>query len=115
MLQLKRTDELFAVLRKKYDYVIVDTAPSMVVADTFLINHLADVTIYVVRSKYTDKKLVQFALDSKREGKLKNLAFVLNDVDSADFGYYGNKYGYAYGYGNEQQESFLNRIKNKFK
>lgn len=114
LLQLKRTDALFDELRSKYDYIIVDTAPSMVVADTFLINHLADVTIHVVRAKYTDKKLVQFAVDSKREGKLKNLAFVLNDVDSADFGYYGSKYGYAYGYGNEQ-ESFLSKIKNRFR
>ena len=114
LLQLKRTDELFGILRKQYDYIIVDTAPSMVVADTFLINHLADVTIHVVRAKYTDKKLVQFALDSKREGKLKNLAFVLNDVDSADFGYYGSKYGYAYGYGSDQ-ESFFSKIKNRFR
>ncbi|SDL80649.1 capsular exopolysaccharide family [Salinimicrobium catena] len=105
----KKTPELFAELESMYDYVVVDTAPSLLVTDTFLINHYADLTLYVSRAGYTEKKLIQFAVDSRNDGKLKNVSFVLNDVKTANFGY-GNKYGYAYG---EEQISFWDKIKDK--
>ena len=105
----KKTATLFKELEGLYDYIIVDTAPSMLVTDTFLINKYADITLYVTRAGYTEKKLLNFAVDAKKEGKLKNVSFVLNDVESANFGY-GNKYGYAYG---EESESFWKKMKGK--
>lgn len=105
----KKTGEMFKELEGLYDYIIVDTAPSLVVTDTFLINKWADITLYVVRAGYTEKKLLNFAVDSKKEGKLHDVSFVLNDVKWANFGY-GNKYGYAYG---EEKKSFIDRLKNK--
>ncbi|HEY9184689.1 MAG TPA: polysaccharide biosynthesis tyrosine autokinase [Salegentibacter sp.] len=105
----KKTGEMFKELEQMYDYVIVDTAPSLLVTDTFLINNWADVTLYVVRADYTEKKLLQFAVDSKRDGKFQDVSFVLNDVKFANFGY-GNKYGYAYG---EEKKSLLKRLLNK--
>ena len=104
-----RTGEMFKNLEEKYDYIIVDTAPTILVTDTFLINKWADLTIYVVRAGYTEKKLLHFAKDAKKNGKLHDVSFVLNDVKLANFGY-GNKYGYAYG---EEKKSFLSRLKNK--
>jgi hypothetical protein len=44
------------------------------------------------------------------EGKLKNLAFVLNDVDFAK----GYGYGYGYGYGDTGKSSFRDKIKMRF-
>ena len=96
----ERTATLFAALEDQYDYVIVDTAPAMLVTDTFLINKYADLTLYMVRAGYTEKKLLDFAVDAKRQGKLQDVGYVLNDVDAAQFGY-GNKYGYYY-YGEDQ-------------
>ena len=104
-----KTGEMFKELETMYDYVIVDTAPSLLVTDTFLINKWADLTLYVVRAGYTEKKLLQFAVDSKNDGKFNDLSFVLNDVKLANFGY-GNKYGYAYG---EDKKSLFERLKNK--
>ena len=104
-----RTNEMFRELEEMYDYVIVDTAPSLLVTDTFLINKFADLTLYVVRADYTEKKLLQFAIDSRNAGKFQNLSFVLNDVKLANFGY-GNKYGYAYG---EEKKSILRRLRDK--
>lgn len=87
---------LFEELSQKFDYVVVDTAPAMLVTDTLLINKYADITLYALRAGYTEKKLLGFPLESKRTNKLQNVAFVLNNVSMAHFGY-GNKYGYAYG------------------
>ncbi|SDS78843.1 capsular exopolysaccharide family [Gillisia sp. Hel1_33_143] len=107
-----RMKDLLEYLSSKYDFVIVDTAPTMIVTDTLLISPLADTTIYVTRAGYTDKKLLDFPKDLKQQGKLKGLAIVLNDVDYSKFSYgakYGYSYGYGYGYGADK-ESKLRRL-----
>ncbi|MFV8280282.1 GumC family protein [Christiangramia marina] len=107
--RLDKSGQMFAELETRFDYVIVDTAPSMLVADTFLINKFADLTLYMIRAGYTEKKLQEFALDAKRDGKLHDVGFVLNDVELSNFGY-GNKYGYVYG---QEETSFWDKIRGK--
>ncbi len=105
-----RAELLFESLKKDYDYIVVDTAPVMLVTDTFLISKYADLTLYVTRAGYTEKKLLNFALDAKKDGKLHDVSFVLNDVKLANFGY-GNKYGYSYGV---EQQGFWEKLKAAF-
>lgn len=107
----EKTATMFTQLEELYDYIIVDTAPAMLVTDTFLINKYADLTLYLVRAGYTEKKLLNFGVEAKQQDKLNDVGYVLNDVDAAEFGY-GNKYGYYYAYG-EEQEGFWNKLKNK--
>ncbi len=109
LLMQKRTSTLVEELRKQYDYIILDTAPAMLVTDTILINKLADITLYVVRADYTDRRLLDFAKDAIEDGRLTNVAMVLNNVALNNFGY-GNKYGYAY---SREERSLLKRILNK--
>jgi len=106
-----RATELFEEVRQAYDYVIVDTAPSMLVTDTFLINKHADIMLYVIRAGFTEKRLLDFPLDNIKNGKLKNVSFVLNSVSLANFGY-GNKYGYSYG---DTEQTFWEKVKKSFK
>lgn len=96
LLKQDKVGYMFSELEKMYDYVIVDTAPSMLVADTFLITKYADLTLYILRAGFTEKDLLEFPLQAKEEGKLNNVSFVLNDVKAGNFGY-GTKYGYGYG------------------
>ncbi|WP_417431372.1 GumC family protein [Halpernia sp.] len=105
-----RLIELMEELKTKYDYIIIDTAPLMLVTDTFLISELADAILYVTRSGYTEKSLIDFANKSTETKKIQNVGFVLNDVDKSNFGY-GNKYGYGYG---TVQKSFWDEIKDRF-
>lgn len=79
-----------------YDYVIVDTAPLMVVTDTLLIAPYANHLIYVTRAGVTENKAVQYPIKLQEEGKIRGLSFVVNDVSETDLGY-GGKYGYGYG------------------
>ena len=110
LLRHHRLGEMLKMLEERYDYIILDTAPCMLVADTFLISQYADLTLYVVRASYTEKALLQFPIDSKKAGKLHDVSFVLNDVDFANFGY-GNKYGYAYG---ADKKSFWEKFRERF-
>lgn len=106
-----RYEKLIEDLKFKYDYIILDTAPLMLVTDSFLFADKADATLYVTRSRYTEKTLIDFANSSVNSGKIKNVGFVLNDVSKDDFGY-GNKYGYGYG---ETEKNWFERLKDKFK
>ncbi len=110
LLRQSKFGRMIEEMREHYDYVIVDTAPSMLVADTFLISKYADLILYVTRAGYTEKKLLNFAVDSQNDGKLHDVSFVINDVKTANFGY-GNKYGYAYG---QEKPSFWERFKKSF-
>lgn len=96
-------------LKVLYDYIIVDTAPLMLVTDTFLIADYADTFVYVTRSLYTEKQLIEFANNQVDTGKIKNVGFVINGVKKAYLGY-GNKYGYGYGVDNR---SFFQKLLDK--
>ncbi|UZH55494.1 polysaccharide biosynthesis tyrosine autokinase [Salinimicrobium tongyeongense] len=118
LLMNDRMEELLKSQKGNYDFIIVDTAPTMIVTDTLLISQLADTTLYVVRAGYTEKKLLDFPKDLKQQGKLKGLAMVLNDVDYSKFSYgakYGYSYGYGYGYGaDDDKKGLVGSIKRFF-
>ncbi|GAA4232015.1 tyrosine-protein kinase [Postechiella marina] len=88
-----RVKELFDTVSSQYDYVVVDTAPAMLVTDTLLISEYAGHTIYVCRGGYTDKELLRFTKELHQDKKLNNMMLVVNDVDQSNLGY-GGKYGY---------------------
>ncbi|SIQ77281.1 GumC family protein [Maribacter ulvicola] len=95
LLMSSKIEDLLAEVSDMYDYVIVDTAPMMVVSDTLLIAPFANHIIYVTRAGVTDETAVKFPLNLRDEGKLKGVSFVVNDVTLDELGY-GGKYGYGY-------------------
>ncbi|NRB84791.1 MAG: polysaccharide biosynthesis tyrosine autokinase, partial [Winogradskyella sp.] len=97
-----RFEKLLEEAREEYDYVVVDTAPTILVTDTLLISQLADATIYLARANYTEKNLLKFSKELEETGKLKNMAYVLNSVGAGKSYGYGYNYGYNYGYGSDE-------------
>ena len=75
-----RFEQLLAEARTEFDYVIVDTAPTILVTDTLLISKFADVTLFLTKANYTDKKLLKFSKELSESGKIKNMAYVMNSV-----------------------------------
>jgi len=96
-----RMEQLFRELRNQYDYVIIDSAPVGLVSDSFVIMKFVDSCLYVIRQRKSLKKQLSFADDLYKNGQLKNVGLVLNDVKvGGRYGYYGHNYGYGYGYNN---------------
>lgn len=97
LLQTKRLDELFEELRKRYEYVIVDTAPLALVSDTYQLDRVSDMTIFVSRYKYTPAEMIDYINQIIDQKRMHNIAGVLNAVKGTRAGY-----GYGYGYGGQQ-------------
>lgn len=101
------------ILKRHFDYVILDTAPIGLVTDTQIIARVADLSVYVCRADYTHKADYTLLEDLRLGNKLPNLCTVINGLDmkKRKYGYYygygkygryygyGKKYGYGYGYG----------------
>lgn len=86
--------DMLEVLKERYDYVILDTAPVGLVADTLQIAKYANVCCYVCRADYTMKSDVGLINTLAKENKLPNTCVILNGIDMSK-----KKYGYYYGYG----------------
>lgn len=97
LLMSNRIDEFFEELKKRYDIIVVDTAPTLLVTDTLLLGKYADQTLYVVRSGYTNKEILPHILELAEDKKLPHMFLVLNDVKTENLGYAG-KYTNAYAY-----------------
>ena len=109
-------DKAIEILKKNFDYVILDTAPIGMVTDTLLIGRVADLSAYVCRADYTHKAEYTLINELYHEQKLSNLCTIINGVDlkKRKYGYYygygkygkhygyGKRYGYGYGYGQEK-------------
>lgn len=92
LLQTERVEELFAELRKRYDYIIVDTAPVALVSDTYQLDRIADMTIFVCRYKYTPAEMIEYINNVIEQKRMHNIACVLNGVKGLRAGYgYGAK------------------------
>lgn len=102
-----RYEQLLEKAKIGYDYVVVDTAPTILVTDTLLISSLADITVYIIRAGVTEQKLLEHIKDLHTNKKLNNIGIVVNGLDEK--GHYGYNYGYGYGYDED------NVMKNKFK
>ncbi|AYM99077.1 GumC family protein [Chryseobacterium sp. 3008163] len=106
-----RYQNLIEKLSSKYEYIIIDSAPLMLVSDTLSIADVADATLYVVRSGISRNVLVDFANNLVKEAKIKNVSFVINDVSKNAGGYgYGYNYGYGYGYSTDQGKRWWIKI-----
>ncbi|MDR0686699.1 MAG: polysaccharide biosynthesis tyrosine autokinase [Dysgonamonadaceae bacterium] len=99
LLMDKRLDQLFLELRKRYDYIVIDSSPVGSVSDAFLLKRISDVSLFIIRRNMTPKSALALLNDIHEKNRLDNLNIVLNAFSRKDVGYYGSGYGYGYGYG----------------
>lgn len=90
----KSLDDIFAELRKHYDYILVDTAPVGLVTDTIEIGRVCDATVFVCRADFTPKESIVMINSLHNQKKLPKINIVINGIDMSR-----KKYGYYYGYG----------------
>lgn len=84
---------LIQELKKRYDYILIDSPPNGLVTDSALIAEYVDATLYVVRFNYTLLDHLNRIGELKRNKRFNNLTVIYNGAN------YGSGYGYGYGYG----------------
>ena len=101
LLNLERMKDLIKILKKKYEYIIIDTPPCGLVTDSVITMKLSDINLYVVRHNYTKKNMLNIINDLFETKQVSNLKIIINDyvVKPSSYGYgYGYSYGNGYGY-----------------
>ena len=90
--------DLLDELRGKYDYIFIDCPPIDIVADTQIIENLADRTIFVIRVGKVERAMLPELQRMYNEKRFKKMALLLNGTKTSNnrFGY---RYGYSYGHG----------------
>lgn len=105
------TNSNFEVLleeaKNSYDFIIIDTAPVQVVSDTFNFSYLADVTLFITKSNYSDKSTLVQLNNFIKKGQLKNVGIVLNGINRKST--YGYNYSYRYKEKKEKKSWFKKR------
>jgi capsular exopolysaccharide synthesis family protein len=89
---------LLEVLKSAYDYIIIDSAPLVLVSDTLPLLQYADLVLYTTRAHFTDKKLMPFIKGLVDDKKANTIGIVLNGVKAGATSYYKYGYGYRYSY-----------------
>jgi len=89
--------EFMDELKKKYEYIILDTPPVGLVTDAVELSTFADVTLYVMRQNFTKKEMVNLLNNRVKREELVNVSIILNGFENK--AKYGAGYGYGYGYG----------------
>jgi capsular exopolysaccharide synthesis family protein len=88
--ELLASEEIYNVinsLKKIYDVIILDTPPIGLVTDTIHLIDISDVTLYVVRSKFSKKPYLHNIERMSRQYKMKGLSLVLYGVENNQEGY----------------------------
>ena len=94
----ERIDKLFAEAKAQFDFIVVDTPPAGLVTDAQLISRFTDLTLFVVRQKFTFKRQIGMAEEMAETGRLKKMYIVFNDVRKLPGYSYGSSSKYERGY-----------------
>lgn len=111
LLMRPRMKELLERLKERYDIVLVDSAPLLLVSDTTALLPFSDLVVYVSRAQYSDKNIFPFIQELQNRPNIPPFGMVLNGLiagPSSGYKYrysyryrysYSYKYNYGYGYG----------------
>ncbi len=98
-----KVPEIINFGRQNFDYVIVDTPPLGLISDAFILMRMADISLFVLNTKYASRDTINYVQETIHTNKIKNFGFVLNNVKRKKSKYYYNRYNYgyygSYGYG----------------
>ena len=97
LLMSDKLKELMAYLEEAFDIIIIDSAPATLLSDAYVLSPLCDVTLYVVKHKFTPKTYLERLDEENSANQLNNMRIVFNGIQSR--GFTKNGYGYGYGYG----------------
>lgn len=80
LIESDKTRQLFGELRKKYEFIIIDTPAIGLAGDAYLLDRYSDATLYVTRFNHTSKKYFASSIAEAVENRMNRLNVVFTDV-----------------------------------
>jgi len=96
LLQTGKLEQIISELRANYDYVIIDAPPIGALTDSILLMKLADISLVVFRSEFSEKEFVKSLEDMITSYNIENVGLILNDVKPKNLSQSFFKYSYTY-------------------
>ncbi len=96
-------DKVLALLRQKYDLIIVDSPPLFAVTDSTILVKNMDAVILSLRANVTPKKAIRRAAKLEKDIQSKIMGVVFNGIEASG-GKYGSYYYYKYDYYGKKDE-----------
>lgn len=99
LVKTERMTELIEELKKRYEYIVIDTSPIGLVSDAYSVMNQCDCIVYVARCGKTNRTLLKNTLRQMKSNGINSMGLVFNDVDvnrleySSYYGGYGSYYG----------------------
>ncbi len=87
--------ELLAILEKRYDYIIIDSAPIGLATDALALLNYVDMTIFIIRDGVSKRGYINNLNRVVKLNQVENLSIVVNGIQKGSYGYYSS-YGYGY-------------------
>ena len=106
LLGSERMGQLMEVLRKQYDYIIVDLPPVIAVSDPIVACKLVDGMIVIVRAEHSARDAVAETIRQLRQVDAHILGFVFNGAGENGGGYYRGKRYYRKSYYRKYYKSY---------
>ncbi len=95
-----------------YDYIIIDTAPAHIIADTSVVVKYADGLLLVIKQQFARLKIILDTVTNLKKSGANIIGTILNDVRVYNIGTgyaYKYKYGYYYYRSNEKSKKYSYR------
>ena len=83
---------LLEVVRSRFDYIIIDNAPTSLVTDAHIISQLMDLNIFILRYGVSHKTQLEIINQYVDQKTMDNVAIIVNDIKTNSFGYSYYKY-----------------------
>lgn len=90
--------DLMENLRKQYDFIIIDTPPSLPVSDASIVGTIVDGTVLIYQSDTTSRHLLLRAIQTLKKNHAKLLGIVINQLSFDVTLRSKTGYGYSYNY-----------------
>lgn len=106
LLSSTKFDSVLEDLRSRYDVVLIDSPPALILTDAIAIASKVDAVVWIVRAGTTTRPHLVRAAQQVRRNRMAFIGFVLNALDNridpygygySYYGYNSKKYGEYYG------------------
>ncbi|AHW62268.1 capsular exopolysaccharide family [Draconibacterium orientale] len=97
LLDSVKFEKLVDSVQHKYDYIVIDNAPLLLVPDAILTSGFSNISLFVLRINHSHKNEIKQINKIIQFNRIKRAAIIINNAPDRGYGY-GNKY-WKKGYG----------------